>query len=375
MPIQVLCTGCQARLKAPDTAVGKKIRCPKCQTVVGVSAAGATDAAASKSSADLGASTNKKPDQWFLQTPDGSQYGPVDRSELDQWYSEGRVSSECQLLKAGSTQWQWAAEIYPTLVGGAASASNTSLSPSTGTAYSSDPFKGQAASVSPLTPLSSASPFSDPLGSSAMSPLGTAPASTTLPSYGSSPALSSGYGQSGGGLNPYSPSTLGPGYGAYSPRTGPHPMVIVTGIFHILAGVWNFIAFIVAIFFAFIFLAGGGMAAAMGASAQEAEAQGAAGMIATLGVVGAVILFAIALLILAYSIFQISAAIGLFRRRRWAKVASFVFAGLGIVCMFFYLIGAVSFEPISILSLLFELAYVTIIFVAMCLPDATRDFR
>jgi hypothetical protein len=36
MPITVQCTGCPARLNAPDTAVGKKVKCPKCQALVPV---------------------------------------------------------------------------------------------------------------------------------------------------------------------------------------------------------------------------------------------------------------------------------------------------------------------------------------------------
>jgi hypothetical protein len=39
MPIDVTCPGCQATLRAPDAAAGKKIKCPKCQTVADVPAA------------------------------------------------------------------------------------------------------------------------------------------------------------------------------------------------------------------------------------------------------------------------------------------------------------------------------------------------
>ena len=34
MPITVLCTGCSAKLTAPDGAAGKRVKCPKCQTVL-----------------------------------------------------------------------------------------------------------------------------------------------------------------------------------------------------------------------------------------------------------------------------------------------------------------------------------------------------
>jgi hypothetical protein len=36
MSIPITCPGCQARMKAPDTVAGRKIKCPKCGGVVGV---------------------------------------------------------------------------------------------------------------------------------------------------------------------------------------------------------------------------------------------------------------------------------------------------------------------------------------------------
>jgi len=39
MPIVVTCPGCSATLKAPDTAAGKKVKCPKCTSAIPVPAA------------------------------------------------------------------------------------------------------------------------------------------------------------------------------------------------------------------------------------------------------------------------------------------------------------------------------------------------
>ena len=36
MPISVACAGCEKKLKVPDTAAGKKIRCPACKAVIAV---------------------------------------------------------------------------------------------------------------------------------------------------------------------------------------------------------------------------------------------------------------------------------------------------------------------------------------------------
>jgi hypothetical protein len=40
MPISVFCPKCGKKLKAPDTAAGKKAKCPQCQTVLTLPAAG-----------------------------------------------------------------------------------------------------------------------------------------------------------------------------------------------------------------------------------------------------------------------------------------------------------------------------------------------
>src|SRR5205085_11696902 len=33
-PMQIVCTSCQAKIKVPDSAAGKKGKCPKCGTVL-----------------------------------------------------------------------------------------------------------------------------------------------------------------------------------------------------------------------------------------------------------------------------------------------------------------------------------------------------
>jgi hypothetical protein len=145
MPIEVFCESCQKKLRVPDTAAGKRIKCPKCQGVISVPAGdaaavgGAATAPAiptpsrlaNKSSGSINVpklntpaptpkSSIKLPskavvEQWYVQTEDGQQYGPVTRQELDQWYAEGRVTTDTQLLRDGGEQWQWASDLYPDL--------------------------------------------------------------------------------------------------------------------------------------------------------------------------------------------------------------------------------------------------------------------
>lgn len=54
-------------------------------------------------------------DQWYVQTEEDEQYGPVSKQELDAWVAEQRVDASCQILKEGWSKWKWAAEVYPEL--------------------------------------------------------------------------------------------------------------------------------------------------------------------------------------------------------------------------------------------------------------------
>ena len=103
MSIEVPCTHCGKRLRVPDTATGRRVRCPSCQTILNVPA-------------DLGAAPNPSGvTKYYLQTPDGQNFGPISKQELDQWAGEGRVTATCQILAEGSDQWQWATDYYPHL--------------------------------------------------------------------------------------------------------------------------------------------------------------------------------------------------------------------------------------------------------------------
>jgi hypothetical protein len=50
-----------------------------------------------------------------VQTEGGQQYGPVTGDQLQAWYEEGRITADCQLLRKGAGQWQWATDVYPDL--------------------------------------------------------------------------------------------------------------------------------------------------------------------------------------------------------------------------------------------------------------------
>lgn len=56
-----------------------------------------------------------KPEMWFLKSEEGEDFGPVPKSELDAWHAEGRITADCQLLREGSDEWQWAGEVFADL--------------------------------------------------------------------------------------------------------------------------------------------------------------------------------------------------------------------------------------------------------------------
>lgn len=177
MPIQVACPHCQAKLNAPDSLAGKKIKCPKC--------------------AKLGAvpKTNEPPTTpWFVKLDDGSDYGPVPRTELDEWFREGRITEDCQLLKEGSDQWQWAPEIYPSLGPQPSPVVTSPKTPQKLPLTSTSPLSAPAtaARTAPLQPLAALEELdtlpayveADPLPS--LQPL----AAVAIPTYGSNAVTS-----------------------------------------------------------------------------------------------------------------------------------------------------------------------------------------
>lgn len=357
MPLQVVCPACNAKLKAPDTAAGKKTKCPKCQAIVTVPA-DAPQAPAATTSV-------KKAENWYMQTTDGSQFGPVPRSELNEWFQEGRISADCQLLKEGSDQWQWASEIYPSLDQSAAAPTPTKQS--TGLEF--------------LGPATSAN--NDPLGLGNAA-LGTPLSSSALSNYQAPafPAAAPSFGGGGGygiSTNPYSspsPSSYGNYGGSYGrqTRSGLHPMVVVAAIIEFFYGALYGIGALLSFILMIVLLVGGAsLAANMPGDNPNAENLGPA--LAGLTGLGLICLLPFMILFLALSILLIYTGIGLLKRRFWAKIVSIVVSILFMLLQMISIMGAVmSLEPCSLVTSVVSFALVTLILVPMCVPDWTSDF-
>jgi hypothetical protein len=136
MAIETICKVCAKKLRVGDEFAGRKARCPHCKTVYTV-----PDVPSGGDEVALTPAT----EQWRVRTQDGAIYGPVSKSELDQWVQEGRVADTSELQQVGTSSWAAATAIYPTLRRGAAGA------------QASNPFGDQAS-----VPTSVANPYASP---------------------------------------------------------------------------------------------------------------------------------------------------------------------------------------------------------------------
>ena len=122
MAIEVSCESCGGHFRVLDSAAGKKIRCPRCKGAIDVPAAEALVTTATEvflppplANPRLPIPPEPHAEQWSLKTAEGEEYGPVSRTELDEWFAEGRITAECHVLSSIDRQWQGAASVYPQL--------------------------------------------------------------------------------------------------------------------------------------------------------------------------------------------------------------------------------------------------------------------
>ena len=151
MAIETLCAGCRLPLRVSDENRGKQARCPACgylyrvpgtpeismgevrhhqATTSNYPATSASQFPATP--APVGASYTSAPlprpanngnpplrptgagGGWYMKTPEGQTYGPVERPELDKWLGEGRIAADCD-LREGLGSWMPAERVYPLL--------------------------------------------------------------------------------------------------------------------------------------------------------------------------------------------------------------------------------------------------------------------
>ena len=107
------CDSCGAQLQLTERFRGKRVKCPKCQHVLAVPPAASSAVAAAPPPPRV-ASPPAESAQWHVHAHDGQHYGPVSKSDLDQWVEEGLITATCQ-LSCDTRTWQAASEVYPEL--------------------------------------------------------------------------------------------------------------------------------------------------------------------------------------------------------------------------------------------------------------------
>jgi hypothetical protein len=122
MTIEVECGGCGRRLEVDEQFAGQTAACPLCHARFEIPMPAVAEGAAAE------------PVTWSMKTPEGRIYGPVAKSELDQWVSEGRVSLDCGLREMDDEAWRPADETDPVLLPGAG------IAPARGNPFAPAPF-------------------------------------------------------------------------------------------------------------------------------------------------------------------------------------------------------------------------------------------
>ena len=107
MPIKFNCAKCNKSFTVADSAAGKTGRCSDCGNLnkipMAQPAASASGAAKQTSMYEVTSSVN------------GSIFGPADRTTLNQWLKEDRITPQCQIKKVGSERWVEASKFFPQL--------------------------------------------------------------------------------------------------------------------------------------------------------------------------------------------------------------------------------------------------------------------
>lgn len=88
--------------------------------------------------------------RWQLRIPDGRVFGPVPKSELDQWVREGRITDKCHVLREGTQMWHPADTLFPELAAAHASGPFAQSGPGAGNPFA-DPAIDQPYAPSQVT--------------------------------------------------------------------------------------------------------------------------------------------------------------------------------------------------------------------------------
>ena len=113
MSLDVTCLHCQRLFHLPPEHAGQLAVCPHCSKHIRVPTRAGRASSAGEEKEDPRSKTPSA--NWYVQSDDGKQYGPITRELLQVWYEEGRITADCQVLQKGFGRWQWATDLFPDL--------------------------------------------------------------------------------------------------------------------------------------------------------------------------------------------------------------------------------------------------------------------
>ncbi len=174
MAIETTCGGCGKLLSVADEHAGRRARCPACGQIYTIPTLAAPDVTSTDINSNAsGDNTDRPPelppseqnsgptagppaapaasqsstsiDQFWMRTPEGAEYGPVDRETLDRWYREGRVGGGYMIRQSESGFWQPAETMRAVNQPRAFTATSSS---SASSASSANPYAATAAGAS-----------------------------------------------------------------------------------------------------------------------------------------------------------------------------------------------------------------------------------
>src|SRR4051795_8699583 len=112
MPLDLTCPHCQRLFRTSAEQAGRRVACPQCGNELRIPASDQRTASTLEAAQQR---RNTPSTLWYVQAENGRQYGPVTGEQLHSWYEQGRITANCQLLRKGAAQWQWATDLYPSL--------------------------------------------------------------------------------------------------------------------------------------------------------------------------------------------------------------------------------------------------------------------
>lgn len=127
MTIECKCPGCGGRFRTADSAMGHRVKCPRCAAVILLpgqpSAAPAAPSSPASGAPPVPKQASSSPPSpppaaepgWFVRTADDAQHGPMIKAQLDRLVAERRLDAFCEVRRADWDAWRMIEQVYPAM--------------------------------------------------------------------------------------------------------------------------------------------------------------------------------------------------------------------------------------------------------------------